>query len=108
MKNKALEDLISILTRQAGQNIDNNIVPAEITNLEKRKNELDNLISTHISSMEKNEYILKIDKEKDLNEKKYLDDLIKSLHEERTKFEKELDSIVSTGKKFKEQQKRIR
>ena len=82
MKNKALEDLISILTRQAGQNIDNNIVPAEITNLEKRKNELDNLISNHIASMEKNEYILKIDKDKDLNEKKYLDELIKSLHDE--------------------------
>lgn len=98
MKYKALEDLINILIKKSGFDINKDIISSEISNLEQRKKNLNHKIDDFCKKMENNDYILKIEKDKDLSEKEYLEKSLESLKEEKLSHEKELEKYSSSNK----------
>ena len=83
MNYKALEDLVNILVKKSGTDLSEDIVSHEIQRLEEKKKKLNKEKEKLEEKIGSYDYSLQMEKDKDLNEKSYLEKYIKSLIEEK-------------------------
>ena len=103
MNYKALEDLINILVKKSGTDLGIQIVSNEVARLEEKKKKLTKEKNKLEEKLEKNDYILQIEKDKDLNEKNYLEKTIKQLNQEKEEYYAELEAfnrILESGETY--------
>ena len=93
MNYKALEDLINILVKKSGTDLGVQVVGNEVARLEDKKKKLVKEKSKLDDKLEKGDYLLQIDKDKDSNEKSYLEKMIKLLNQERDEYSTELEGF---------------
>ncbi len=93
MNYKALEDLINILVKKSGTDLSVQVVGNEVARLEDKKKKLIKEKSKLDAKLEKSNYVLQIDKDKDSNEKSYLEKMIKLLNQEKDEYTTELEGF---------------
>lgn len=96
MDYRALEDLIGILVKKAGTNISESKTMEDADILTSRKEFLESKKSELLESINNEKYIKEVDKNKDIEEKEYLENEIKrveELDEEEAIKENELDNL---------------
>ena len=96
MNYKALEDLINILVKKSGTDLAVQVVSNEVARLEEKKKKLVKEKSKLDDKLEKGDYVLQMDKDKDLNEKSYLEKMIKLLNQEKEEHYSELEGFNRT------------
>ena len=96
MNYKALEDLINILVKKSGTDLGVQVVSNEVVRLEEKKKKLVKEKNKLDDKLEKDDYILQMDKDKDLNEKSYLEKMIKLLNQEKEEYYSELEGFNRT------------
>ena len=96
MNYKALEDLINILVKKSGTDLAVQVVSNEVARLEEKKKKLVKEKSKLDDKLEKGDYVLQMDKDKDLNEKSYLEKMIKLLNQEKEEYYSELEGFNRT------------
>ena len=96
MNYKALEDLINILVKKSGTDLAVQVVSNEVARLEEKKKKLVKEKSKLDGKLEKGDYVLQMDKDKDLNEKSYLEKMIKLLNQEKEEHYSELEGFNRT------------
>ena len=96
MNYKALEDLINILVKKSGTDLAVQVVSNEVARLEEKKKKLVKEKSKLDGKLEKGDYVLQMDKDKDLNEKSYLEKMIKLLNQEKEEHFSELEGFNRT------------
>ena len=103
MNYKALEDLINILVKKSGTDLGVQVVSNEVARLEEKKKKLVKEKSKLDGKLEKGDYTLQIDKDKDLNEKSYLEKMIKLLNQEKDEYYSELEGfnrVLESGETY--------
>ena len=96
MNYKALEDLINILVKKSGTDLAVQVVSNEVARLEEKKKKLVKEKSKLDDKLEKGDYVLQMNKDKDLNEKSYLEKMIKLLNQEKEEHYSELEGFNRT------------
>ena len=103
MNYKALEDLVNILVKKSGTDLSEDIVSHEIQRLEEKKKKLNKEKEKLEEKLGSYDYSLQMEKDKDLNEKSYLEKYIKSLIEEKEQYVIELNGfnkILESGETY--------
>ena len=103
MNYKALEDLINILVKKSGTDLSVQVVSNEVARLEEKKKKLVKEKNKLDDKLEKGDYVLQTDKDKDLNEKGYLEKMIKLLNQEKDEYYSELEGfnrILESGETY--------
>ena len=96
MNYKALEDLINILVKKSGTDLGVQVVSNEVARLDEKKKKLVKEKSKLDDKLEKGDYILQMEKDKDLNEKSYLEKMNKLLAQEKEEYYSELEGFNRT------------
>lgn len=107
MKYRALEDLINILVKKAGYNLNEGITLEDIDILTKRKGEIDSRKEELNKSINNDSYIDKEEKGKDLEEKKFLEDTIDILKNQQETGELTTSELESLEEQVKFAQLKI-